>query len=1199
MPLGGARRWACALLPALALGLLACKGGERRSPPAALDVGTDGTPPELTPGPFLSGPVPGAACDQEGAELECGKVVERFADYITCSMGTQVCTDGHWGPCVGTRITQREVQTAAADLRLQSLGASAVCPDGFDPCDPYCNMFVDTPGDFPVPNTFANDPDGLTPLPTGVGACTSLTLTPSASSITVTKLSPLTVSTNPVTFTLTASPSGCVTAPFPTAWTVDKLDRAAISGTNNSNGQLTLAVPIAGTVRVTAFAAGLNVSANLSVKVDVVDAPTTSAAATALGIPTGSVTTSTNIGLFKDGSGNPLAGTTASTAVWLYPYAQTYFPLGLLAPVAQYYYTTSTGNGKAVKLSLRYPANSTVAGSLFNYSVIVKETNNLAYGAGVASANNLDPQVVIPQSAWQHFEQTARGNDASLVVQRLRNVLERETAQTIHFVDGQLKGTVYYNSYTSPQGGGTGAVLSIAPGAKSPSLAVQPSGKCTACHSLNLDGTRLIANGGRSSNSVQFNQSRRYDMTTAGPSPSVLTSYDDSVAGDFTPGDYDILGDRFTFGAPWKDGSLYMTYGGDPFVSGDRNWRAPNDYSRLFPVTANSTGSSPLAVSNWSNVSAVSPRFSDDGAKLAFAFWGGSSTTLPCSSNAIAPCTGGSTKTLPSESDGTRLAVVDFTCSSPPCSSSSTGWKVSNARDLTPGVSQRVAWPWFTPDGAGVLYQRQFRASTSRSYGTQQSGNGPNVSVTGTIESTGGGLIKITTSGARGTARFSWSYAGQSGSNVQTASSVILGTTGVTASFPTGSNYTLNTTYTFTDFGVLSGGWSSSPINTVAGALAEIWMSQVPADGSTSAVPTRLLALNGLNSSCSATSTSCTSQYLPTVARTLSAPTHYHNGTTSYTMTQADNCGNTATVTAPRDYQLNYAPAVAPTAAGDYYWVVFTSRRMYGNIAYDDAWDAEPGESCASGMPQTKKLWIAAVDKNFTPGVDPSHPAFYLPGQELVAGNSHGHWVDSQCTDIGGTCSSNDDCCDGTGASPGAQCKVVSTATVPPSKQCQPASSCSSAGETCTSGGECCTGLVCPTGGGSCVSLPSPVYSTQQLDREYVASCPYGTEPAWRFFEWQAEVPSGSSIDFAVQTKELPGDAYAPMVALPAAQAVSTTPADKWEHGTSTIGEVLRAAGQAPRSHVRVLMTFNPNASKTEVPKLLNWRLIYDCMPMQ
>jgi hypothetical protein len=250
-------------------------------------------------------------------------------------------------------------------------------------------------------------------------------------------------------------------------------------------------------------------------------------------------------------------------------------------------------------------------------------------------------------------------------------------------------------------------------------------------------------------------------------------------------------------------------------------------------------------------------------------------------------------------------------------------------------------------------------------------------------------------------------------------------------------------------------------------------------------------------------------------------------------------------------------------------------------------------------MPQTKKLWIAAIDKNFTPGTDPSHPAFYMPGQELVAGNSHGHWVDSQCTDVGGTCGSNDDCCNGTGASPTNQCKVVSTATVPPTKQCQAASACAATGENCSVGSDCCTGLVCPTGGGTCVSLPSPVYSSQQLDREYVATCPYETAPAWRFLEWQAEVPTGASIDFAVQTKALASDPYAPLIALPAATATTTTLAGKWERGSKTMSQVLMDGGLTPRSYVRVLMTFNPNAAKTAVPKLLNWRLIYDCMPVQ
>ena len=36
----------------------------------------------------------------------------------------------------------------------------------------------------------------------------------------------------------------------------------------------------------------------------------------------------------------------------------------------------------------------------------------------------------------------------------------------------------------------------------------------------------------------------------------------------------------------------------------------------------------------------------------------------------------------------------------------------------------------------------------------------------------------------------------------------------------------------------------------------------------------------------------------------------------------------------------------------------------------------------------TKKLWVAAIDLNAPAGSDPSHPAFYLPAQELLAGNA-------------------------------------------------------------------------------------------------------------------------------------------------------------------------------------------------------------------
>jgi hypothetical protein len=1214
----------------------------------------------------------GEACTDEGAQLECGKVTETHDDYVTCSMGYQTCTDGFWGECQGTRITQKEVVNTSSGVRPLALGSNATCPAGFDPCDPYCNQVIDVPGGFVAGPNLSNTPSGVTPLPTGVGNCTALQLTPSVTSLTVSSLSPMTVTPNPVTFTLTATPNGCATVtPFATTWAVDKLDRATMgSSTAFSNGgKMTLAAPIAGTLKVTAFAHGLNQSTNIEVKVNALDSVILAATATSLGIPSTLVTTGANATPFGT-SAAPAPGTVASTASWLYPYANTYLPLGLPAPTIQYRYTA--GTGKSVKVSLRYPVGSTAGAAgtaTFNYSIIVKETNAVAQTTGIV-ADTTQPQIVIPQAAWRQFEQAARGNDAEIIIQRYQASVELETKRTIHFVDGQLKGTVYYNSYSSPQGGDTGAVMAIAPGATTPTIAVQPSGnstskKCTVCHSINLDGTRLITNGYRFGGSSYMNQSRRYDLTKPQvppypASPLVLNDY--NVVSTDTE---NVSGDRYTFGAAWLDGTVYLTHAGDS-TSGDRNWRASPATSGFYRP-ANSAA---VTVTDWpTGISAISPRFSPLGNKIAFGYWGATGTKLKCSPNTAASTqciTESSTRVLAPAANGTRLVVADFAY--PASSASATGWAVSNARDVTPGITEKVAWPSFTPDGTGVLYQRQYRTSRSLTHG-----------------------------------------------------------------------------------GVLNGGWSPSDINTVAGALAEIWMSKVPADGTTTVVPTRLTKLNGENlpdraapryrmshygtsqtvssgspgpaviysgahtlgpydlridivtggalgtatfrysmvsilgtpvwsatmptadsvyldngmnvefaagtynansiykglvgavaitgtptggpwdvvvdienttgvrgtakyrystnggSTWSALATTAASAALGTTGLTATfanttyeSTDWYYRATPWFSITQADNCGNLGEATGVFDYRLNYLPAVAPTDVGGYSWVVFTSRRMYGNIADDDPWEAEPNESCNSGELPTKKLWVAAVDKTWTPGNDPSHPAFYLPGQELEAGNSNGYWVNAQCGAVGASCETDDDCCGGTGDDQTHQCGVVSTATVPPTRKCQAYSSCSAAGEDCTTGADCCTGLSCPTGGGECVSLPSPVYAVQTFEREYTSSCPHGTNVAWRFFEWQATIPTGTSISFKVQTRETTSDTFTPAVPLAMATASASTPSGSWERGAQTAGAVLSSAGYTPGKLLKVTMSFNPNSpANTLAPTLLNWRQIFDCVPGQ
>jgi len=107
------------------------------------------------------------------------------------------------------------------------------------------------------------------------------------------------------------------------------------------------------------------------------------------------------------------------------------------------------------------------------------------------------------------------------------------------------------------------------------------------------------------------------------------------------------------------------------------------------------------------------------------------------------------------------------------------------------------------------------------------------------------------------------------------------------------------------------------------------------------------------------------------------------------------------------DSQLNFQPTVNPVPSGGYYWVVFTSRRLYGNLLTESPW----GASGDGGGPQ-KKLWVAAIDIN-TGTLDPSHPAFYLPGQEISSGNTRGFWAVDPCKPNGTSCETGDECCNG------------------------------------------------------------------------------------------------------------------------------------------------------------------------------------------
>ncbi len=165
------------------------------------------------------------------------------------------------------------------------------------------------------------------------------------------------------------------------------------------------------------------------------------------------------------------------------------------------------------------------------------------------------------------------------------------------------------------------------------------------------------------------------------------------------------------------------------------------------------------------------------------------------------------------------------------------------------------------------------------------------------------------------------------------------------------------------------------------------------------------------------------------------------------------------------DANLNYEPTVNPVAGGGYAWVVFTSRRRYAHVATIPPFCSDPRGVDLIQNVTPKKLWVAAVDLNAEPGTDASHPAFYLPGQELLAGNSRAFWVLDPCRANGDSCESGDQCCLGY-CQPDSSSGALVCANEPPDH------SCSELQERCETGADCCDpGVACI--GGFC-ALPSP-----------------------------------------------------------------------------------------------------------------------------
>jgi Tol biopolymer transport system component len=168
------------------------------------------------------------------------------------------------------------------------------------------------------------------------------------------------------------------------------------------------------------------------------------------------------------------------------------------------------------------------------------------------------------------------------------------------------------------------------------------------------------------------------------------------------------------------------------------------------------------------------------------------------------------------------------------------------------------------------------------------------------------------------------------------------------------------------------------------------------------------------------------------------------------TQVRLDNTNGVGMIEPGQD-RTTYEPTFLPVSLGGYYWMIVGSERKYGNTLTNTAINSRP-----------KQLWVTAINPNPQPGEDPSHPAFWLPGQELNNANMRGEVALGPCKDNGDSCNGGFECC-------GGYCYDPDMGDNPICNE-GPGGECSGVGDACEIDAGCCDGLQCI--GGFCAIIP-------------------------------------------------------------------------------------------------------------------------------
>lgn len=140
---------------------------------------------------------------------------------------------------------------------------------------------------------------------------------------------------------------------------------------------------------------------------------------------------------------------------------------------------------------------------------------------------------------------------------------------------------------------------------------------------------------------------------------------------------------------------------------------------------------------------------------------------------------------------------------------------------------------------------------------------------------------------------------------------------------------------------------------------------------------------------------------------------------------------------------------------------------------------------------------------------------------------------------------------------------------------------------------------------GSAPTHPPATYAEASFTQDFTATCRPDQRPVWRELDWRAEVPSGTSIEFAAQSGP---DAAGLLPATPVrlATTTSSTPAGSWDVALIDTSDGMTPAGTGPfntasppvksDSLLRVTFTLRPTTDQLSTPVLTSWKVEYDCM---